>query len=383
MPLDYNSLLLAVGFAGVGLAVTMFGSWMSARTDGFLLTWALGVALVVAHVFTYSAYVARPGFALQLLAFALLLTGFSLLFAAARQFRHGKAEWPLVAALALGSALALLPSATLGLDGVTYIVANFTAGALMAATGHQYWLGRKDAPAPTIAIAVLYVVTGLSFATCAVVLAMSAQWVVGHAPNNWSEDVNAMVAIAGVTGIGALSLALNQSRLARSHRQDAMTDPLTGLMNRRALFKQVGGIPVDRFTGVLLFDLDRFKSINDEFGHSIGDEVIRRFAEVMSDCLRGNDICARLGGEEFTAVLPRTTTERAHQVAERIRKSFAEVTVETGKGGLNCTVSVGIAFPTTDGPSFEQVLAEADRALYRAKSGGRNRVASANLRLAG
>jgi diguanylate cyclase (GGDEF)-like protein len=318
-----------------------------------------------------------------LLAFVVLLAGFSLLFGAARQFRYGKAEWTVVAVLALGAALALLPSATLGLDGVTYIVANTAAGALLLATGHQYWLARSDAPAPSMAIATLYLLTGLSYVTCAVVLAASEQWVVGHAPNNWSEDVNAIVAIAGVTGIGALSLALNQSRLARSHRHDAMTDPLTGLLNRRALFKHVGGIPVDRFTGVLLFDLDRFKSVNDEFGHSTGDEVIRRFAEVMTECLRGNDICARLGGEEFAAVLPRTTTERAHQVAERVRKSFAEVVIETGKGSLKCTVSVGIAFPTADGPSFEQVLADADRALYRAKNSGRNRVASANLRLAG
>mgnify|MGYP001111358739 CR=1 FL=1 len=82
-------------------------------------------------------------------------------------------------------------------------------------------------------------------------------------------------------------------------------------------------------------------------------------------------------------MLPRTTTERAHQIAERVRKSFAELTIETGKGSLKCTVSVGIAFPTIDGPSFEQVLADADRALYRAKNSGRNRVASANLRLAG
>lgn len=383
MPLDYNSLLLAVGFAGAGLAVTMFGSWLSVRTDGFLLTWALGVALIVAHVFTYSAYVAKPGLALQLLAFVLLLAGFSLLFGAARQFRYGKAEWMVVTALALGAALTMLPSAAFGLDGVTYLVANAIAGALLMATAHQYWQARSDAPAPSIAIAALYTLTGLSYMTCAVVLAVSGQWVVGHAPNNWSENVNAIVAIAGITGIGALSLALNQSRLARSHRQDAMTDPLTGLMNRRALFKQVAGTPVDRFTGVLLFDLDHFKSVNDEFGHSTGDEVIRRFAEAMTECLRGNDICARLGGEEFAAVLPRTTTERAHQVAERVRRSFAEVVIETAKGSLKCTVSVGIAFPTIDGPNFEQVLADADRALYRAKNSGRNRVASANLRLAG
>src|SRR5262245_35903067 len=144
MPLDYNSLLLAVGFAGAGLAVTMFGSWLSARSDGFLLTWALGVALVVGHVFTYSAYVETPGDGLQLLAFALLLAGFSLLFGAARQFRKGQVTWLPVAALAIGSILPLTVPALFGLDGVTYIIANFAAGALLAVTAHQYWLGRAD-----------------------------------------------------------------------------------------------------------------------------------------------------------------------------------------------------------------------------------------------
>jgi diguanylate cyclase (GGDEF)-like protein len=383
MPLDYNSLLLAIGFAGVGLAITMFGTWLSARTDGFLLTWAIGVALVVVHVFTYSLYVRMPQPVLQVVAFALLMAGFSFLFGAARQFRAGKPQWRIVAMLSAGSMLALVPAAIAGFDGLVIMTANFAACCLMLATAHQHWVGRAEAPAPSMAIAVLYFLTGISFGLCALVLAMHGQMVLGKAPDSWAEDLNLIVSIAGITGIGALCLALNQSRLARSHRQDALTDPLTGLMNRRALFKQVGDAPVDRFTGVLIFDLDRFKGVNDQFGHSIGDEVLRRFAEVMAECLRGNDICARLGGEEFAAVLLRTTTDRAHQVAERIRKGFAELVIETDKGSLQCTVSVGIAFPTTDLPSFEQVLGDADRALYRAKNSGRNRVATASLRLAG
>jgi diguanylate cyclase (GGDEF)-like protein len=133
----------------------------------------------------------------------------------------------------------------------------------------------------------------------------------------------------------------------------------------------------------MVLDLDRFKSVNDDYGHSVGDEVLRRFALVMTECLRGNDVAARLGGEEFAAVLPRTTTERAHQIAERIRTEFAELAIATEKGELHCTVSVGIAFPTTDLPSFEQVLGDADKALYRAKTAGRNRVATNSLRLAG
>jgi len=91
MSLDYNSLLLAVGFAGAGLAVTMFGTWLSARADGFLLTWAIGVAVLVAHVFAYSAYVGSPGLWLQLIAFVLLLCGLSLLVGSGRRGSFGTA----------------------------------------------------------------------------------------------------------------------------------------------------------------------------------------------------------------------------------------------------------------------------------------------------
>jgi diguanylate cyclase (GGDEF)-like protein len=383
MPLDYNSLLLAIGFAGAGLAVTTFASWLTARADRFLLTWAIGIALIVAHVLTYSSHVSDPQPLLQVVAFALLLSGLSLLFGAALQFRRREMPWRTVLAVALGCIVALVPPALLGLDGLVYIVANLAAGTLMAVTAYQYWIGRDEAPTAIWAISVLYLVTGLSFLPCAILPAISGQWVIGHAPENWTEDLNAFGAIVGLTGIGALSLALNQTRLARGHSHDALTDALSGLMNRRALFNQFGGVPVDRNTAVLLFDIDRFKTVNDEFGHAVGDDVIRRFAEILTECLRGNDTCARIGGEEFAAVLARTTTDKAHQIAERIRKTFAELVVETEKGSLQCTVSIGIAFPTTDLPSFDEVLRDADKALYRAKNGGRNRVATATLRLAG
>lgn len=383
MPLDYNSLLFAIGFASAGLAATMFGSWLSARTDGFLLTWSAGVMLIVAHVFTYSFYVDSPHPLIQLVAFALLLSGLSMLVGAARQFRGSKMPWRLVAGLAAGSTLAFAPATLLGFDGLAVIVTNLVAAGLTLAIAYQYWLGRAEAPAPISALAVIYALTGLSFIPCSLVLIAGGHLVIGRAPDNWAEDVNLIASIAGITGIGALSLALNQWRAAGRHRRESHTDQLTGLLNRRALFDQIGAGPLDQFTGVMIFDLDHFKKINDEFGHAVGDEALRRFALVVTENLRGSDVAARLGGEEFVAVLPRTTTDRAHQIAERIRNAFAELVIETEKGNLQATVSVGIAFPTVDVRSLEQVLGDADRALYRAKSSGRNRVASAKLRLAG
>lgn len=380
---DYNSLLLAIGFAGIGLVVTMIGTWVSARTDGFLLTWAVGIGLIVVHVFTYSAYVDQPSAPLQAVAFSLLVCGLSILLSAAFQFRYGHRSAQTVAVVIAASVGAVATAALLGFSGVALVVANLIAAGLMLATARQYWIARVEAPLPVTALAVLYAAIGLSFIPCALVVLAGGQYVIEQAPQNWAEDLNAFVSITGITGIGALTLALNQWRLAGRHRREALTDPLTGLLNRRALFDRFGLDEIDRRTGVLTFDLDHFKRVNDEFGHGVGDHVLRRFAMVLSDSLRGSDVAARIGGEEFVAILPNSTPERAHQVAERIRTGFAGLVLETDKGSLQCTVSVGIAFSSGDVRAFEQVLGDADRALYRAKNGGRNRIAGATLRLAG
>lgn len=383
MPLDYNSLLLAIGFAGACLSVTMFGTWLSARTERFLLTWAAGAAMIVASVFVYSAYVQTAEPSLAVLDFALMACGFAALLGAAHQFRTGNMPSGIMMVPTGASVLVFASLILSGYDGAGFIVYNVAAAAFLFEVARQYWLGRAEAPAPIAALSVLYLSTGISFGLCALVLFVEGKLVLGGAPANWAENLNLVVSIAGMSGIGALSLALNQSRLARGHRRDAMTDSLTGLLNRRALFEQFGSAPLDRFTAVLVFDLDQFKGINDRYGHSVGDEVLRQFATIVSACLRASDTPARLGGEEFAAVLSRTADDRARQIAERIRKEFADLVIETEQGGLQCTVSVGIAFPAGDRQSFEQVLTDADKALYGAKNGGRNRVAMAGLRLAG
>ena len=176
------------------------------------------------------------------------------------------------------------------------------------------------------------------------VLAWDGKLVLGHAPSNWAEELSLIIVIASMTGIGALSLALNQGRLARHHRHNALTDPLTGLLNRRALFDLHGDAPVGAFTAVVVFDLDNFKAINDEFGHATGDEVLKVFAKELAGNLRPADVAARMGGEEFALVLKRTLPETVEDTAERIRAAFAARRIETETGSLTCTVSAGFAF---------------------------------------
>ncbi|MBZ9819846.1 GGDEF domain-containing protein [Mesorhizobium sp. CA4] len=374
MLLDYNSLLLAVGFSAACLSLTLFGTWLTARSDRFLLTWATSVLVVVAEVFVYDAYIDAPGTTLGILALALLLFGFSVMLGAAHQFRTGRSPLPRITlGTAFSFALALPPMA-LGYDGLGFMLENFLAALLLFGTAHEYWKGREEAPAQLVGVALLYSLTAVSFVLCAAVLAWDGKLVLGHAPSNWAEDLSLVIVIASMTGIGALSLALNQGRLARHHKHEAETDVLTGLLNRRALFDLHGKTPVSAFTAVVVFDLDGFKAINDQFGHAAGDEVLKVFAQVLSADLRPNDSVARMGGEEFAMVLRRTLPETVEATAERVRAAFAARIIETETGPLRCTVSAGFAFGNSDGVSFDKVLSAADKALYAAKRGGRNRV---------
>ena len=381
MLLDYNSLLLAVGFSAACLSLTLFGTWLTARSDKFLLTWAVSVLVVVVEVFAYEAYIARPGTTLGVLTLALLLLGFSVMLGAAHQFRTRRSPLPLIA-LGTGISYALaLPPMAFGYDGLGFMLENALAALLLFGTAYEYWRGRAEAPVHLIGVSLLYSLTAASFVLCAAVLAWDGKLVLGHAPSNWAEDLSLVIVIASMTGIGALSLALNQGRLARHHQREAQTDALTGLLNRRALFDLHGRMPVNAFTAVVVFDLDGFKAINDEFGHAAGDEVLKVFAEVLSAGLRSTDSVARMGGEEFAMVLKRTLPETAEATAERVRAVFAARIVQTEAGPLRCTVSAGFAFGSTDGMSFEKVLSAADKALYAAKRAGRNRVL--DFRLAG
>jgi diguanylate cyclase (GGDEF)-like protein len=241
-------------------------------------------------------------------------------------------------------------------------------------TAYQYWRARAEAPAPLSGMAFLYLMSGLSFVLCAAVLIVDGQWTLGHAPDNWAEDLNVGVCIAGMTGIGALSLALHQWRLAAHHRNEAMTDALTGLLNRRALFERHGRRLLNASTAVVVFDIDRFKAINDQHGHAVGDAVLKIFAEDIATGIGAQDAAARLGGEEFALLLDNVLPGRAERIANDVRMRFASRKIAVGRDTVSCTVSAGVALGTPEGQPFETVLNLADAGLYEAKRSGRNRV---------
>jgi diguanylate cyclase (GGDEF)-like protein len=263
------------------------------------------------------------------------------------------------------------------------VVENFGALAVLGLTAGTYFRHRSDAPIPMVALALMYAACGVAFGLCGMMIVHGGDWVIGHAPKNWAEDLSIIVAVASMTGIGALSLALNQARSAARHRTASLSDPLTGAMNRRALFSRYGERAFGPYMAVVMFDLDHFKLVNDTYGHAAGDRALCAFAEIARRRLRSGDDLARLGGEEFALVMPRITEEQAEAAARLICDDFAAASVVTDRGPLSCTVSAGIGFGDAGGVDLEEVLHRADAALYAAKRGGRNRIECRNWRLAG
>jgi two-component system, cell cycle response regulator len=163
-------------------------------------------------------------------------------------------------------------------------------------------------------------------------------------------------------------------------RELSNTDHLTGLFNRRYLMEVMDREYSRAFRSraplsLMILDIDHFKNANDRFGHQEGDAILARVATIFRQELRGYDTPVRFGGDEYVAVLPNTGVDDALVVAERIKRAVAENRFSGKLAGLKITVSIGVAsFPCQGIESVEDLIREADGALYRAKAGGRNRV---------
>ncbi|MBD0315668.1 MAG: diguanylate cyclase [Nitrospiraceae bacterium] len=180
------------------------------------------------------------------------------------------------------------------------------------------------------------------------------------------------------TVAGSVALSLRNAEAYQHVHELALHDPLTGLMNRRALdSKLTGDAKAGRRYGtpacLMLLDLDFFKSVNDQLGHTAGDEVLRQVAGLIQESVRDVDSVARYGGEEFAVVLPHTALDQAHALAERLRGNLERRAFELPDGHVRLTASIGVAsFGGPDIGTVSQWIAATDAALYVAKAQGRN-----------
>ncbi|MDQ2670070.1 MAG: GGDEF domain-containing protein [Gemmatimonadota bacterium] len=176
----------------------------------------------------------------------------------------------------------------------------------------------------------------------------------------------------------AAAIALKNSELVEQLHSAATTDALTGLYNRRALEERLGAeisrsIRHQLHTTILLFDLDRFKTINDTMGHAAGDRLLILVANLLRQFSRTLDVVGRLGGDEFLAILPMTTPDEAQAFLKRLHGGLRDLEKSHPEFG-HCTMSIGVAEAPRHGTTVDALLAAADSGLYKAKRGGRDAV---------
>lgn len=192
------------------------------------------------------------------------------------------------------------------------------------------------------------------------------------------DEAQAMAWGPGATFIGVIQDVTERKMIEQQLEVEAHTDELTGAASRR-YFLELAQHAIDKARqpqgqlSLLMLDLDEFKKINDRYGHQTGDLTLQTLTETCQKQLRAEDVIGRLGGEEFAVLLPGATKRIALDVAERLRSSIEESVVPVG-GGVRFTASIGVALLARDELDIDSLLYRADRALYAAKQGGRNRV---------
>jgi len=376
MTLDLPTSLAIAGFTLTVAGGLLLLSWLHQRSDQPLAQWGVAFFLGALAVALIAARGHIPNIWSILVANIFMAAAYGIMWQGVRTF-EGR---PSRAAFVFAGALAWLLASTIP----AFYAAPTARAALTMAIGVTYsllavgefWRGRREPLISRWPIMILLVVHALTL-PFRIPLAASLD---GTAPVQFDLLVFVLFeTILFCMCAAYLFGSIIKERVALRYKQSSLLDPLTAVPNRRAFLRQAGRI-IDRSgisrqpVALLLFDLDRFKSVNDQFGHSAGDEALISFCRVATSQLRPSDLFARLGGEEFACLLPDTSRPDALTVAERVRVAFEATAHDGGEVPFKVTVSVGMAVADSSNIDLPSLLVTADRALYHAKRQGRNRV---------
>lgn len=373
LQLDYTTLYAGSGISAFGLSALVLTGCAILRHRGYILLLGLGMVAIGIACTALCAYRWGGGPWLGLVTIVGLMSSFLLIHSAMSQYVGNEdmslVDWAMIPALILCSTIYVL-----GWDGLAFMLCFVITAGLILDTSHLYWSYRKEVPYLMHSMAALGVSTAILFVLRAYALAIDGQWVIGVAPNTWAENLTAILALLLITGFGPLIVAFYHARDRVALITDAVTDALTGLRNRRALVETFEGRQFSPSMAVIMFDLDHFKRTNDMFGHQVGDDVLRRFAHMIAQCEGPEIMGFRLGGEEFAVVVLRGGVNLAYDLANRIGVAFSREVVRTKRGPLRSTVSGGVAAGSAASSRLNELLAQADAALYEAKRNGRNQI---------
>jgi diguanylate cyclase (GGDEF)-like protein len=380
MQIDAFTILLFGLFIKLVLGVLFLIFWLNDRRGAPWFAWwsatyfcgSLAALLFLLRGFTGDFLAIGIGVASLIAAFGCCWQG-------ARAFDKRPSLWlPVLLVPGIWLVACLVPGF---IENVSYrvVVSSLLIAPLMAMSAVEFWRGREEQLQSRWPVIVLFATLALFFA-CRIPLVNLLPFPFGALPlqPGWMAAFNLIVFFHALM-LTVLIVAMSKERLEFEQRTKAQTDPLTGALNRRA-FMSRGGRLAQRHRHqsaplcLLFLDIDHFKSLNDRFGHSGGDDVLMTFVTVVHGNIRPTDFLFRIGGEEFCCLLPHTRPDQACIVAERIRQQFEMATVDVAGTPVQATVSLGIASTDVFGYDLDTLMRRADTAVYAAKRQGRNRV---------
>ncbi len=322
---------------------------------------------------------AVPDFVSIDIANALVLLAFGMTWAGARIF-DGRKVVPLVVVFAPVVWLVVCRIPVVEHDiNLRVVIMSAMMAMLAAATAEELWRNRDEllmSRGPTVIVLLVY--------AAALLARIPATYFSPHLDDSSllggiSFALIAFGTLLFTVVMSFLLLNMTKERTELQHKINAMVDPLSGIANRRAFLDGASRLFAQQAVrheplAMLLFDLDRFKDINDRMGHAVGDRVLQIFARTTTATLGADVLFGRIGGEEFASLLPVGDLGEAYAIADRVRRNFAKTVARFTNGAMIPTVSVGVTLGVDAKLDVDSLLEAADRALYRAKANGRNRV---------
>lgn len=382
MTLDIATLFAVTVFSMALGGLLLLFAWLQARSTTALAWWGAAFLVIAPATALFGARgIISDAWSIQA-ANALMMLGYGLLWTGARVFEGRRPVLPAIIAgalvwLAACQFDAFMQSTTARIALASVLVSTYTFAFIS-----ELWRGRHDrllSRWPVIAIAAIHVILFPVRAPYLMTVPFPLE------SPSFATQTSSLFIFAPLLysfALVFLLMALTKERAESLQRHVATIDLLTGIPNRRGFGERAARLLArsrkeHQALTLLLFDLDRFKTINDRFGHRAGDAVLVLFSRSAMQSLRPLDLFGRIGGEEFVALLPGVNIETAITVAERVRSNFASAAGDVHGQPVAATVSVGIASSTQAGFDFDALYAVADAALYRAKQKGRNRTEAA------
>jgi diguanylate cyclase (GGDEF)-like protein len=377
MFLDIPTLLIVSSCIAGLLGLFLFFAWIQDRTIRALAWWGAGYMLGGLGV---ALWIAESALSSQPLSFGL---SNALLFAACGTIWNGArlfyARRVMPFALSAGAIVWIVACqfpffAHSDVDRI--VLSSLIVSIYTFATAREIWTDRRKRSRSRWAAICIPILHGIVFVPPIPLAVMRA----GEGPllsSGWIA-VFTLETLLYVVGTAFIVLMMAKERAESLYKTAAVTDPLTGLLNRRGFMERAelliarnarGGTRVS----LLMFDLDHFKLINDRFGHAVGDAALRVFSETIQYTMRDGDVIGRLGGEEFAALVAGSVDEAAI-AAERVRAAFAADGAVIADHHMGATVSIGAADSLAKGCDIGRLLSRSDAALYASKQSGRNRV---------